>query len=61
MTFQSVYLVSRRGQIFEHNFAEVKEKSRRNTVVLQGFLTQRSAKFAEKMLVGDTKQALRTH
>ena len=34
--------------IFEHNFVEEKAKIRRNTRVFQGFLTQSSAKFAEK-------------
>ncbi len=33
---------------FRANFVEDKEKSRRNTCVFQGILTQSSAKFAEK-------------
>ena len=35
-------------RMFEHNFVVNKEKVRRNTDVLQGFLTQSTAKFAEK-------------
>ena len=35
-------------RMFEHNFVVNKEKIRRNTDVLQGFLTQSTAKFAEK-------------
>ena len=35
-------------RMFEHNFVVNKEKIRRNTDVLQGLLTQSTAKFAEK-------------
>ena len=36
---------------FRANFVEDKAKIRRNTPVFQGFLTQYSAKFAEKTCV----------